>query len=63
MATIEEEKVEIIEVTIGIKTRKEIMTPLWTVIPLEMSMNMEMNSSIMMELPIIEALPEEKGVD
>ena len=63
MATIEEEKVEIIEVTIWVKTRKEIGTLSLTVTSLETSTNMEMNSSIKTELHIIETLQGEKEVD
>ena len=53
---------DIIEVTIGVKTRKEIATLPLTVTFLETSTNMEMNSSIRTELHIIETLQGEKGV-
>ena len=45
MATIDEEKVEIIEVTIGVKTRKEIVTLPLTVISLETSINIHISGT------------------
>ena len=54
---------EIIEVTIGIKTRKEIMTFVLTVNSQKMSTSMEMNSSIRTELHTIKISEGEKGVN
>ena len=54
---------ETTKVTIGTKIRKEIATLLLRMISLQISMNMEMNSTTQMELHTIEDLQEENGVN
>ena len=56
-------KKETTKVTIGTKIRKEIVTLLLRMIFLQMSMNIEMNSTTWIELHTTEDLQEEKWVD
>jgi len=54
--TLKEEEIETTKVTIGTEIRKEIVSLLLRIISLQMSMNIEMNSTTQMELPRTEDL-------
>ena len=56
MITLKEEEIETTNVTIGTEIRKEIVSLLLRMISLQISMNMEMNSTTQMELPTTEDL-------